>query len=93
MPSRTASFQRIWEVLRCSIYDHRNEKLLRLHIIIPHILTCKARNRFQGSFNVKYFKVKERLESLLKVEAYLEPKPASIKSSFVNLLNGLLFSQ
>ena len=34
-------------------------------------------NRFQGSYNVKYFKVIKRLKSLQKAEAYLEPKWAS----------------
>ena len=31
-------------------------------------------NRFQGSYNVKYFKVIKRLKSLQKAEVYLEPK-------------------
>ena len=40
------------------------------------------------------FKEIKRLQSLLvKVEAYLKPKRASTIEFFVNLLNGLLFSQ
>ena len=52
--SPTASFQRVWVTLRCSIYDHKNEQLLHFHIITPHIPIWKAPNRFQESYNVKY---------------------------------------
>ena len=52
--------------LRCSIYDHKNEKLLNFHIITPQIPSCKAPNRFQESYNVKYFKLIKRLKSLQK---------------------------
>ena len=62
--------------LRCSIYDHKNEQLL------PQIPTFKAPNRFQGSYNVKYFKVVKRLKSLQKAEAYLEPKRAYMMEPF-----------
>ena len=34
-------------------------------------------NRFQESYNVKYFKEIKRLKSPQKAEAYLEPKQAS----------------
>ena len=57
----TASFQRVWENLRCSIYDHRNEQLLNFHIITPKIPTCNAPNIFQKSYNVNYLKVIQRL--------------------------------
>ena len=76
--SPTASFQRVWVNLRCSIYDHKNEQLLNFYIIAPQISTCKAPNRYQESSNVKYFKVIKRLKSLQKAEAYLEPKRASM---------------
>ena len=94
----TTSFQRVWETFRCSIYDHKNEQLPNFHIITPQIRTCKATNRFQESFNIKYFKVIKRLKSLQKAEAYLEPKRASAMELFyltvlLNILNGLLFSQ
>ena len=52
--SPTASFQRVWVTLRYSIYDHENEQLINFHIITPDIPTCKAPNRFQESYNVKY---------------------------------------
>ena len=39
-------------------------------------------NRFQGSYNVKYFKEIKRLKSLQKAEAYLEPKQASMMEFF-----------
>ena len=50
--SPTASFQRVLEALRCSIYDHKNEQLLNFYNITPQIPTCKAPNRFQESYNV-----------------------------------------
>ena len=78
----TASFQRVWETLRCSIYDHKNEQLLNFHIITPQIPTGKASNRFQESYTVRYFKVINRLKSLQKAEAYLESKRASIMKLF-----------
>ena len=53
--SPTASFQCVWETLRCSIYDHKNKQLLNFHIITPQILTCKAPNRFQESLQCKVF--------------------------------------
>ena len=71
--------KRVWETL---IYDHKNEQLLTFHIITPQILTCKARNRFQEPYNVKYFKVIKRLKSLQKPEAYLEPKRAPMMELF-----------
>ena len=80
--SPTASFQRVWETLRCSIYDHKNEQLLNFHITTPEISTCKAPNRFQESYNIKYFKAIKRLKSLQKAEAYLAPKPAFMMELF-----------
>ena len=80
--SRTASFERVLETLRCSIYDHKNEQLLNFHIITTQIPTCKAPNRFQESYDVKYFKVIKRLKSLQKAEAYFEPKRASMTELF-----------
>ena len=51
-------------------------------------------NRFQESFNVKFFKEMKRLKSLqLKAVSYLEPKRASMMELFVNILNCLLFPQ
>ena len=64
--SPTASFLRVWETLRCAVYDHKNEQLLNFHIITPQIPTCKAPSGFQDSYNVKYFKVIKRLRSLQK---------------------------
>ena len=72
--SPTASFQCVWKTLRCSIYDHKNGQLLNFYIITLRIPTCKAPNRFQESYNVKYFKVIKRLKSLQKAETYLELK-------------------
>ena len=69
----TTSFQRVWETFRCSIYDHKNEQLLNFHIITPQIPACKAPNRFQEFYNIKYFKAIKRLEPR-NAEAYLEPK-------------------
>ena len=80
--SPTASFQRVWETLRCSIYDCKNEQLLNFHIITPQIPTCKASNRFQEFHNVKYFKLIKLLKSLLKVKMYLEPKRPSLMVIF-----------
>ena len=76
--SPTVPFQRVWETLRCSIYDHQNEQLLNFHIITPQIVTCNAPNRFQESYNVKYFKVIKRLKSIQNADAYLLPKQASM---------------
>ena len=42
-----ASFQRVWETQRSSIYDHQNEQLLNFHIITTQTLTRRAPNRFQ----------------------------------------------
>ena len=64
--SPTELFQRVWETLRCSVYDHENKQLLNFHIIAPQISTCKAPNRFEESSNVKYFKVTKCLKSLQK---------------------------
>ena len=51
-------------------------------------------NRFQESFNVKFFKEIKRLKNLhLKAVSYLEPKRASMMERFVNILNCLLFPQ
>ena len=50
-------------------------------------------NRFQESYNVKYFKEIKRLKSPQKAEAYLEPKQASSMEFFMNTLKGLLFLQ
>ena len=90
--SWTASFQRVWETLRCSIYDHKNEQLLIFHIITPQIITpqiitpqistWKAPSRFPKSCNVKYFKVIKPVKSFQKAEAYLEPKRASVMELF-----------
>ena len=44
--SPSASFQRVWETLRCSIYDYKNEQLPNFHIITPQIPTCKAPKLF-----------------------------------------------
>ena len=44
--SPTALFQRVWETLRCCIYDHKNEQLPNFHIITPQIPTCKAPKLF-----------------------------------------------
>ena len=40
--SPTASFQRVYETLRCYISDHKNEQLPNFHIITPQIPKCKA---------------------------------------------------
>ena len=80
--SPTASFQRVWETVGCSIDDHMNEQLLNFHIITPQIPICKVPNRFQEPDNVKYFKVIKRLKSLQKAETYLEPKGASMVELF-----------
>ena len=42
----------------------------------------KEDNRLQEPYNVKYFKVIKRLNSLHKLEAYLEPKRASTMEFF-----------
>ena len=39
-------------------------------------------DKFKGSYNVKFFKEIKRLKSLQKVEAYLEPKQASMMELF-----------
>ena len=64
---QTASLERVWETLRCSIYDHMNGQILNFHIITPQIPTCKAPNRFQKSSKVKYFKVIKRLKSQKRI--------------------------
>ena len=51
----------------------------------------KEINRFQESFNVKYYRERKPLDSLQKAGAYLEPKRASPMELFVNILNDLLF--
>ena len=66
--STTSSFQRVWEILRCSIYEDNNEQLLNFHIITHQIPTSNAPNRFQEPYNVKHFKVIKRLKSPKKAE-------------------------
>ena len=39
--SPTALFQRVWETLRCSIYDLKNEQLPNVHITTLQISICK----------------------------------------------------
>ena len=80
--SPAASFQRVWETLRCPIYNHKNEQLLNVHILAPRIPTCKAPNRFQESYNAKHFKMIKHLKSLQKAEAYLKLKRASMIKLF-----------
>ena len=80
--SSTAPFELVWETLRYSIYDHKNEQLLNFHFITPQIPPCKAPNKFQEFYNVKYFRVIKRLRSLRKAEAYSEPKRAYIMELF-----------
>ena len=68
-----ASFQRVWESFRCSLYGHKNYQLLNFHIITP---------RFQDSYSVKCFKVIKHLKSIQKAEAYLQPKRESMMQLF-----------
>ena len=42
-------------------------------------------NRFQGSYNVKYFKEIKRLKTLQKAEAYLEPKQVTMMELFLRI--------
>ena len=86
--SPTASFHRVCETLRCSIYDHKNEQLLNFYIIKPQIPISKAPNRFQEFYKVKFFKVIKHLESLQKSRRLFRTQ-ANI---YVNVLNDLLFS-
>ena len=54
-------------------------------LIIQCLGAClmnKRSNRFQECYYVKYFKEIKRLKSLLKAEAYLEPKQASMMELF-----------
>ena len=44
--SPTASFQRVWETLGYSIYDHKNEQLPTFHITTPQIPTYDAPKLF-----------------------------------------------
>ena len=81
-----ALFQCAWEILRCSIYYHKiyyhkNEQL-NFHMITLQIPSCKAPNRFQESYNVKYVKAIKRLKNLQKADAYLESKWASMMELF-----------
>ena len=62
-------------------FNLRCTNLLHLYYYTPNS-TCKALNRFQESYNVKYFKVIKRLKSLQKAEVYLEPKQASMVELF-----------
>ena len=54
--------------------------------LFNHDLNCsclvKRNNRFQESYNVKYFKEINRLKSPQKAEAYLELKQASTRDVF-----------
>ena len=77
-----ASFQRVWESFRCSLYGHKNYQLLNVHIITPQIPTFKVPNRFQESYSVKCFKVIKHLKSIQKAEAYLQPKRESMMQLF-----------
>ena len=43
-------------------------------MITLQILSCKAPNRFQESYNVKYVEAIKRLKNLQKADAYLESK-------------------
>ena len=40
--SPTESFQRVWETLRCYIYDHKNEHYQTSILFTRQIPTCKA---------------------------------------------------
>ena len=58
---------------------------------LKEVNDLKRNNRFQESYNVKYFKEIKCLESLLKAEVYLEPKRISAMELFLNILNGYYF--
>ena len=57
-----------------SVISRSLGNLLHFHIITLQILSFKVLNIFQEPYNVNHFKVKKRLKSLQKAEAYLEPK-------------------
>ena len=63
-----------------------------LWVSLKEVKCFKKNNRFQESYNVKYFKEIKRLKSLQKAEAYLEPKQASMMEHF-NMFNDVLFLQ
>ena len=49
---------------------------------LKEVWTTLKNNRFQDSYNVKYFKEIKRLKSLQKAEAYLELKRVSAMEIF-----------
>ena len=50
-------------------------------------------NKFQESYNVKYFKEIKYLKSLQKAEVCLEPKQISVMELFCEYTQGVLFLQ
>ena len=87
----TASFQCVWETLRCLICDQKKEQLLNFHIVTPKFQLARLLTYFK-SLNVKYFKVIKRLKSLEKAEAYLESKQASMMELFSEYTQRLTIS-
>ena len=63
-----------------SVISRSLGNLLHFHIITLQILSFKVPNIFQEPYNVNHFKVKKRLKSLQKAEAYLEPKWTSVRT-------------
>ena len=92
--SPTASFERVWETLRCLTYDSKKEQLLNFHIITPQIPNCKAWNRFQVSYNVKYFELIKHLKESPRSRSIFRTHVSIYDRAFsANILNVFLFLQ
>ena len=77
------------------LYDNglRHESVDSTFGELKEVVYLKRNNRSQESYNVKYVKEINRLKSLQKAEAYLEPKRASKMDLFCEYTYGSLFSQ
>ena len=72
-------FGKPWDVQFTTIRMNNYETSTLLH---PKFRFARLIAYFQESYNVKYLKVINRLKTLRKAEAYLEPKQASMMELF-----------
>ena len=62
--SPTASYQSVWQTLRRSIYDHKNEQPPNFHIITPQIPTCKTPKLFLVWRSIQCYRASKKVANV-----------------------------
>ena len=57
-------FQSVWETLRCSIYNFKNQQLPNFHIVTPQIPICKAPKPFLIWLSIQCHGVYEKVANV-----------------------------